>query len=108
MKSSALILCLSLSVGQAHAEYISGNDLLSRLNSESYSDRGFALGYVAGVADALDGFILCIPEGVTIGQLKDITTTHLRASAQTRHKSAAGLIMDALVAVWPCKKGSKS
>jgi hypothetical protein len=56
----------------ASAEFLSGNDLLSRMNSEEVVQRMFALGYVAGVSDAQQHVFSCPPAGVTNGQVRDV------------------------------------
>ena len=98
------ILALALICGNAQAEFYTGNDLLQRLDSESHSDRMLAIGYVMGVADVGQLVFFCAPNGVTAGQLQDITAAYLRGFPTRRHKGAESLINEVLAATWPCPK----
>lgn len=104
-----LMLTAALICGPAHAEFMTGNELLNRFNTESYADQGFAMGFVAGVADAMDNILLCMPEGATVGQARDIAIRYLRNNPQSRHRGASALVVDALSGAWPCarNKGSR-
>jgi len=86
----------------ASAEFLSGNDLLARINSDEVLHRMFALGYVAGVSDAQQHVISCPSAGVTNGQVRDVVKSYLEANPGIRHKTADMLIADALKQVWPC------
>jgi hypothetical protein len=86
----------------ASAEFLSGNDLLSRINSDETIQRMFALGYVAGVSDAQQHVFSCPPSGVTNGQVRDVVKSYLEANPGIRHKTADLLVTDALKQVWPC------
>lgn len=99
-----LIAIAALMCGTAHAEFFSGNELLSRLNSESTYDRGVAMGYVIGVHDTGRGAVHCSPEAATGGQVRDIVKASLEASPELRHLSADSLIGHTLKKVWPCPK----
>lgn len=99
----AAVIC-----GPAHAEFMTGNELLDRINGEGYTERGFAMGFIAGIADAMDNILLCMPEGATVGQARDIATRYLRNNPQIRHKGASVLVVDALSAAWPCAKSKGS
>jgi hypothetical protein len=72
----------------ASAEFLTGNDLLSRINSEETIHRMFALGYVAGVSDAQQHVFSCPPLGVTNGQVRDVVKSYLEANPGIRHKTA--------------------
>lgn len=103
-----LVLAAAVVCGPAHAEFYSGNELLQRMQSESHIERAVAIGFVAGVADAWDYVMVCPPDGVTVGQTRDIALKFLILNPGKRHKSAAELVLDALIEAWPCaKKPSK-
>jgi hypothetical protein len=96
--SVALVLC-----GSAHAEFWSGNDLLTRIQSNEYADRSLALGYVMGVFDSSRGTLHCNNiEGVTAGQVRDIAKNYLINNPQYRHMSADLIVGVSLGQVWPC------
>jgi hypothetical protein len=71
-------------------------------------DQPFCLGYVAGVADAMasGGAInrirVCLPEGVTLDQLRDATTQFVDANAAKQHLEGARLVAEALKDAFPC------
>lgn len=87
----------------AHAEFKSGNDLLSDLNATDYFSRGVALGYVMGAFDVGQGFLHCPPSHVTAGQVQDMIRNYLTNTPAERHLSADSLINKVLKSVWPCK-----
>jgi hypothetical protein len=103
-----LLITLAVTTTAAQAEFLSGNDLLSKLNSEGFADRGFALGYIAGVSDALEDVVVCTPTGATTGQARDLVWQHLRINPQFRHLGASFLIVEALQRAWPCKQKGKA
>lgn len=95
---AALAVC-----GSAHAEFYSGNDLLDRLNGNEYQ-KLLGMGYIAGVSDALQRLVICVPESVTLGQIRDMIKSHLETNVANRHYSADSLISNHLIKVWPCAK----
>jgi hypothetical protein len=102
-----LIATLLFAPCMANAEFLSGNDLLSRMNSEEVVHRMFALGYVAGVSDAQQHVFSCPSAGVTNGQVRDVVRSYLEANPGIRHKTADVLVTDALKQVWPCANRNK-
>lgn len=98
-----LIAAVFMSASLAQAEFVSGNDLLRNLNSYSPVEKSFAAGFVAGVVDSTIGFLVCVPEDVVLKQVTDITRTYIQNNPQTRHHTAAGLVVKATSSIWPCK-----
>jgi hypothetical protein len=88
----------------ASAEFLSGNDLLSDLQSGEAMKRAFAMGYIAGVADANQSVRYCPPGGIRLSQLRDMTEQYLIANASFRNLSADVLVGDMLNLRWPCEK----
>jgi hypothetical protein len=86
------------------AEFYTGNELLQRMQSDSVIEKSVALGFVAGVADTMEGILICSPDYATTGQARDVVLRHLLLNPQSRHKTAAALAVDALSAAWPCKR----
>ena len=101
------IVSLLFIPGMASAEFLSGNDLLSKMNSDEVVQRMFALGYVAGVSDAQQHVFSCPPAGVTNGQVRDVAKSYIEANPSIRHKTADMLVTDALKQVWPCANRNK-
>lgn len=107
MKYIAGALCALFLAGAVQADengFVSGNTLLSRLQSSSTNDRVFGLGYVAAVADAFDGESFCIPAGVNVRQMADVTLRMLEARPEMRHFTGAAFVTAALMQTFPCNK----
>jgi hypothetical protein len=100
-----LILSLALLATSAQAEFISGNKLYSQM-SGTEGDRMMALGFVAGVHDAIDTVLVCTPNAITIGQVRDMTSSYLSENPSIRHLSASAIVTYVLSKAWPCKKGT--
>ena len=98
-----IIAGLLLLPAMASAEFITGNQLLSDIQSTENVRRTFAMGYIAGVADAHHSVTYCPPAGVNLGQLRDMAEQYLIINASMRNLSADVLIGDMLNRRWPCK-----
>ncbi len=85
----------------AQSASISGNQLL-RLMNGSTMEQAVALGYVMGASNSSPNGILCIPQGVDAGQLRDAVKKNLEATPTIRHMEAFFLVEASLVLVWPC------
>lgn len=103
-----IIAIAALLCSTAHAEFLSGNELLQRINSTDQYDRGTAMGYVLGAHDSSRGSVHCSPDAATGGQVRDIVKAHLESTPETRHLSADAHIMHILKKIWPCaaKRGT--
>ena len=95
----ALLLCSTV----AYAEFRDGNKLLSEMNG-GHSDRMYAMGYIAGVADTLSGVTVCGPYSITLGQMHDMVKQYLEQYPADRHNSADRIINHVLKSAWPCAK----
>lgn len=104
------ILCAVSAIvfaGAAHADdgaFVNGNTLMSRLQSSSTTDRTFGLGYVAAIADGYDGESFCIPPGVNVRQMADLTQRMIEQRPESRHLSGAAFTMAALMQAFPCSE----
>lgn len=102
-----LLLIPALLCGTAHAEFFTGNDLLTRINSSDAFERGMGLGFVMGVFDATHSAVHCPPATVTAGQVRDMAVKALNDAPSARHLAAEGFIVYTLRNAWPCaKKGT--
>lgn len=73
-------------------------------NSANPSDRGFCLGYVFAIAEALHGIperTICI-EGASPEALLDATMAHIGGLPEPRQQSSGELVIAALEASFPC------
>lgn len=96
----------------AHAGFDTGNRLYEDCRSENYFNRGYCGGYVTGIVDTIEAMqasgvlpanALCIPEGVTKGQLADVVERFLADRPERRHHEAGSLVPEALAAAFPCR-----
>jgi hypothetical protein len=103
-KEIIIPLLFSLVSISATAGFWDGNKLLSDINSETYSGKALALGYVIGVHDSFDTWLFCTPENSSQGQLRDVVKKYIENNPAIRHKSADTLIVNALQQSFPCPK----
>ena len=103
-----LLAALLMVPAVASAEFLTGNDLYTRLTGD-LSDRMYALGYVVGVYDVNVHVTFCprVETNITAGQVQDITIRYLSSNPGQRHRSAEILVRDALKQVWPCANRNK-
>jgi len=103
MKRQAWIAALALSSSCAHAEFMSGNDVYSRMISSDAIQRLEAMMYVAGVADVLQGVISCPPPTSTLGQVYDMVKQYYERNPDKRSLPGDRAVTIVLRAAWPCK-----
>jgi hypothetical protein len=97
-----LVLATLLAVSSfAHAEFLDGNDLYSRLTSSSRVSEMYAIGFIVGVHDASSNSV-CTPDTITVGQLADTVRVRLGRWPEHRHLSAWSLVFAIIQDVWPC------
>ena len=105
MKKLLIVLALC---GSAHAEFRDGNQLLRDMESSESINRMHALGYIVGIADMGRGYINCMPENATAGQIFDMVKNYLTNMPAERHLTGDILINRVLKATWPCAKRGTS
>jgi hypothetical protein len=89
--------------------FLSGNDLLD-LCTGSPDDRSLCTGYVQGAVDQESARVqfdkvvplFCVPAGVIVQQVIDITVRYLQNHPEQRQNVASGTVVNALMQVWPC------
>lgn len=118
--SGCLLLGVVLCAGDATADFFTGNELLGKCKQEAGSvDLAVCSGYLTGVAassqynrSAFPGKPskqfwshrdVCIPDGVTIGQLKLVWMKSAESYPQDLHNEAVWLVLRAFGEAWPCK-----
>jgi hypothetical protein len=87
---------------------IDGNDLHRWCSGKHPRNVGNCDGYIIGVSEATQLFeaaaaVFCVPDRVMNQQIIDTTKKYLADHPERRHEVAAALIVDALVAGFPCK-----
>lgn len=103
MKKTFAILLAATAIS-AHAEFLSGNQLLEYMRSQEVIQRSAADGYLMGVHDLGRGAVHCSPSSVTLKQLRDMTGQFLDAAPSIRHRSADHLVSLLMAEAWPCPK----
>lgn len=98
-----LLSVVLLASTSTHAEFRSGNKLLSQMNG-TQSEQMVSLGYVMGVADALHGATTCPPENMTAGQAYDMVKKYLEDNPSVRHLAGDAIVNRVLSSVWPCAR----
>lgn len=100
MRAAALILALVAT--SSHAQFVDGNELLTRMTGNP-SQVNAAVGYVMGVADAHLSNVWCPPPNVTVRQVFDLTKGVLEAVPEKRHENASAFVIAAVQMNFPCK-----
>jgi hypothetical protein len=103
MKTKLTLMSLLFCAG-AQAQFRTGNDLYNGLKDGADSfDNTTSTAYIAGAYDsARDKF--CAPQGIQLGQVRDIVKKHLEANPQHRHLDGYAHVSYALIQTWPCPK----
>ena len=96
-----IIVALALLSSAAHAEFWDGNKLHNHLTGTT-GEQLLGLGYVMGVADALQHVTFCPPGNVSAGQVRDMIANYLANVPADRHLTADGIISKVLKSQWPC------
>jgi hypothetical protein len=100
---------LALNSAKARAAYHDGGDLLQDCASSSEVERTYCLGYVVGIADAIDlarernKKPSCVPAGTTPAQLRDVVSKALASHPAAQSRPAAGLVARAIRQTWTCQ-----
>lgn len=102
-----LALLLTLAASSAQAQFVTGNELLERLNGSTVQQVN-AVGYITGIADAEVGTLWCPPPNVTVRQVVDLTKRTLDVLPEKRHESASAFVIAAVRMTWPCESKPKA
>lgn len=104
----ALLVGGIILAGSAQAQFQTGNDLVNDMRSQSAVDRMFAAGYITGVADLGNGVSHCIPKGVTVGQLVDLSNKFLTNAPEIRNVAGDVILLELFRKTWPCATKGRS
>lgn len=112
---AAVALGAICTTSDARAEFKSGNQLLSECTAQRgtagyYQDMSSCFGYITATYDTEEFYeqfegvpdYVCLPQGVTVGQMADVVIAYLRRSPEVRHKAASSLVLVALGIAFPC------
>jgi hypothetical protein len=100
MAMAGLAVSMLIQPDYALAQIISGNKLHEYCQKNDA--RQFVFGYVTSVVDTSK--FVCVPPGVTVGQLADVVCGYLSNHPEKRHLIGASLAFGALNASFPCPK----
>ncbi|MGA2365555.1 MAG: Rap1a/Tai family immunity protein [Steroidobacteraceae bacterium] len=110
----ALLLATSL-VANAQNPFIkstrafkSANQLYTDCTSTSQFDQGSCWGYIVAAADIANGLKdidVCLPPGVTMQEVVDVTKKYLTDNPAERRYSAHSTVIASLRNAFPCPKG---
>ena len=98
--------------GKAEAGgYFTGSQLLEMCESDSVTDKTTCIVYLGGFYEAtslydgwgiLKGNHFCLPEGVTLDQLRKVAIKGLNENPENLHLAAGGPVATVLRDAWPC------
>ncbi len=122
MKTIIVISIFLLLMDSAFALPYTGMDLSEKCNHDNDSPRfepypaGLCDGYIAGVLDLTQAVLaitknkssVCIPNGVTLGQVTKIVKKYLNNHPERLNEQAVELIAAALNEAFPCKPNGNS
>ena len=94
----------------AFGNFLDGNELRARCESERADSVNTCLGYLTGVADAEDAApawklqksLFCVPRGVDSGQLRKVVLDYFRAHPEEEDINAAIVVGNAYLEAFPC------
>lgn len=92
-------------VSLAHAQYKSGNELLSDCEAQGTPPYAYCAGYITAIADTTfwhDNRVFCLPEEVTVGQLVRVVVQHMNQYPAGLHMLASPQVEGALSTAFPC------
>lgn len=110
MKKLLAVTFVIAASAQAHAGYLTGNDLHEWCSGSTTTKTG-AMAYALGVYDAIELSSLikdspvpkmCVPNAVTRGQVGDVVCAFVADNAAQRHYEASALVWNSIVDAWPC------
>ena len=117
MRKIILIAFTLMVVGgniSASAASLSGNKVLKICKDPDQVPKGICIGYVNGASEGLTMLLsltsakkmgrICIPNGVTNGQKKDIFIKYLENNPKDRHMIPFVLFAAAMREAYPCPK----
>lgn len=119
MKHIWIALCLA--AGPAHADFFDGNDLHDMCQKMPVRVDGYVAGVYdrSGASAVLSDFWapnpeskaqlrkvivpFCVPDGVRLSQLRDVTCKYLADFPQKRHMPGSLIVVSAVGDAFPCK-----
>ena len=116
MNKIILGVLLSLACATASAQFIRGNQLREWIAADDrlengtpisidYANSASGLAYVTGIAETFSILgLLCIPNGVTRGQMQAVVAKYLKEHPEKWNGDANPIVYVALSSAFPCPK----
>lgn len=106
----AALLLIGASHGAMAGGFESGNSLLTKCEDEKLEENALCYGYLEAVSDTFEraavweGFEsdICMPVGVTVGQLLKIWIKWANEHPEDLHFEASSIVLNAYIAAFPC------
>ena len=104
MKKIILACLFVLLFSSPVLSFTNGVELLRDCESEPGVNSGVCYGYIRGIADAgSSNGQYCIPEGVTVKQVKEIVVKFLNKNPEMLNSPTYSLVHGPLLVSFPCK-----
>jgi Rap1a immunity proteins len=108
-----LVLSLVVSLGLAQpcvANFLDGNELRARCESDRPETINTCLGYLTGIADAehaapswrMAPSLFCIPQGIDSGQMRRVVLRYFTQHPEEEDFNAAIVVGNAFLEAFPC------
>jgi hypothetical protein len=107
IKRSLIAAALVVASLSSPVQAMTGNEL-KRNCGDTGAKYGLCVGFVVGVVDGVlidspPDSIICVPDGVSHGQMKDIVLKYMNDNPANLHFPAALLVFFALGEAFPCE-----
>ena len=84
-------------------------DMGDTKDASGFLVRGYCVGYIKGIADAmngdsLSGFRACMPSGLIVSQVVGIVRQYMNTHPESLHFAASGLVALSFATAFPCRK----
>ncbi|MGW5960650.1 Rap1a/Tai family immunity protein [Methylorubrum thiocyanatum] len=92
------------------AQFFNGNHINSWCSQPAGSNlKEGVSAYLSGVMDGAvysrnPDLRICMPEGVSIQQARDVFCKYLSDHPESRHRTAAHLVLESIKTAWPCSR----
>lgn len=113
MRNSVVFTVITLVSLNAHAQFFTGNYLVQQMREwerasrrESGADYVMAArfsAFIAGIHDADNRLLICLPHGVPAGQANAVVAKYLNENPESWNEPAAMLVKVALAKAFPCR-----
>jgi hypothetical protein len=111
----ALVAVALLTASAARAEFFDGNWLNGNRagylaiqrgakDGPTFQQSAYFVGYVAGVADILQGITSCPPANATVRQVAAVVSKYMEDNPELWARSADSLVSAALLGAFPCSR----